>query len=157
MKLRALLSIAILCLCAATAAAQAPDTRKPLGYPIGKFLVIEGMALPKKGKGPERILVVAVVNGEKLKKPDMIEIRNIEQLPENTPIILRGYVSGEYVGTPPEVFEKEHRINIAQTSGFWFATYFIVTSIVEPQDLQLFSRPPRKWTRPVLFDPEEHK
>lgn len=56
-------------------------------------------------------------------------------LPKGKECIFNGYESGHMIGIPYEVAQKE---NIPIPQAAWqFYHYFIVTSIVEPENLQL--------------------
>jgi hypothetical protein len=105
-----------------------------LGYKLGTYLTIEGIRL-EKGKVGVQTLSVDTINGKKIAPPIGIWVDNIESLPEAERCIIRGYESGKMIGIPDEVIEKE---NLSQSQAGWqFYRYFIVTSVVEPIDLQI--------------------
>lgn len=126
------------------------DDFKVLGHPLGKFLVIEGEALTSGGKVGTKTLKVTKVNGEELDHASTIWVQNVDTLPADTAIILRGFVSGEYIGIPHEVLGKEN-LPVPQ-AVFQFRTYFVATSVVKPADLNLFERKTRTWQKPIIFD-----
>ncbi|TAL27014.1 MAG: hypothetical protein EPN94_02145 [Nitrospirae bacterium] len=109
-----------------------------LGYPLGTYLTIEGIGVrAEKGKKVGvRTLLVDTVNGKKLESPVSIsiEIENVDVLPKATRCILRGYESGKMIGVPFEVARKEQ---VPMPAAMWqFFRYFIVTSVVEPKELE---------------------
>ena len=106
-----------------------------LGYPLGTYLIIEGIRL-EKGKVGTRTLLVDTINGEKIKQPIPIWIENIKNpgLPVGERCIIRGYESGKMIGLPFEVAEKEN-IPVPQ-AGWQFQRYFVVTSVVGPKGLE---------------------
>ena len=104
-----------------------------LGHPLGTYLTIEGVRA-EEGKVGVNTLLVDTVNGKKLDAPVGIWVENVDALPKDTRCILRGYESGKMIGLPHEVAEKEKLPLPA--AGWQFFRYFIVTSVVEPKDLQ---------------------
>ncbi len=111
-----------------------------LGYEIGTYLIIEGQynAPPRNKKSHTRLLYVDKVNDRKLDKPCAIFIENepIDNLPDGTRCIFRGYESGCWVGTPNGVAKATG----LSSQTFWhFEHKFIVTSVIIPDSL-LFSK-----------------
>jgi hypothetical protein len=104
-----------------------------LGYPLGKYLTIEGVRA-ERGKVGAKSLLVDTVNGQDVSPPIGLWIDNVDGLPARTRCVLNGYESGKMIGLPREVAEKE---NIPFPQAAWqFYRYFIVTSVVEPKDLK---------------------
>ena len=112
-----------------------------LQHPLGKYLTIEGIRA-ERGKAGVRTLLVDRVNGQDVSPPIGIWIENVGALPEGVRCVLNGYESRRMISLPQEVAEKE---NIPLTQAKWqFHTYFLVTSVVAPQDLeQAWISPPR--------------
>ena len=104
-----------------------------LGYPLGKYLTIEGMRA-ERGKVGVNTLLVDKVDGQNVSPPIGLWIENVDGLPAGTRCVLNGYESGKMIGLPREVAEKE---NIPLPQAAWqFYHYFVVTSVVEPKDLK---------------------
>lgn len=106
-----------------------------LGYPLGTYLTMEGIRM-EKGKVGTRTLLVDTINGKKLPSPVPIWIDNVRNpgLPKDTRCVFRGYESGKMIGVPNEAAEKEQ---ISVPAAAWqFFRYFVVTSVVEPENLK---------------------
>jgi len=115
-------------------ASEIPEGR--LGHPLGKYLEIEGVrAGLERGKVGVNTLLVHRIQDKELSEPIGIWIENVDALPEGTKILLRGYESGKMIGLPHEVAEKEN-IPLPQ-AGWQFYRYFLVTSVVTPNDLTI--------------------
>lgn len=131
----AVLSFVLTCVIASASAQEVPAGR--LGHPLGTYLKIEGVRIegPKTGG---RTLLVDTVNGRKLAPPTDVAVENVESLPASTRCILRGYETGGMVGLPPAVEkaakEEGKSVNLPQ-AGWQFRRWFVVTSVVEPKDL----------------------
>ncbi len=109
-----------------------------LGFPLGTYLRLEGVRVegPKYGG---RTLLVDSIDGKKLDTPIDIGIENVDALPEERRCILRGYETGQMIGTPPAVKEaakEEGKVIASPQAGWKFYRYFIVLSVVEPKDLK---------------------
>jgi len=130
----------VVALCAfavALAASGQDDERIPqgkLGFPLGKYLVVEGVRV-EEGKCGTCTLLVDTVNGKKLSENVEIWVDNVDSLPPKDRCVLRGYESGKMIGVPSEVADKE-RLMIPQAC-WQFRKYFIVTSVAKPQGLTL--------------------
>ncbi len=105
-----------------------------LGYPLGKYLTIEGVRA-ERGKVGVRTLLVDKADGREVSPPIGLWIDNTDALPAGTRCVLRGYESGKMIGLPREVAEKEN-LPLPQ-AGWQFYRYFIATSVVEPIDLKI--------------------
>jgi hypothetical protein len=109
-----------------------------LGFPLGTYLRVEGVRVD----GPKyagRTLLVETVNGKKLDTPMDIGIENVDSLPKVTRCILRGYEMGQMIGTPPAVVQaakEEGKVIPHPQAGWKFYRYFVVLSVVEPEDLK---------------------
>ena len=104
-----------------------------LGYPLGTYVRIEGVRA-ERGKVGVKTLAVERINGREVSPPIRIWIENVERLPEGTRCVLNGYESGKMIGLPFEVAEKE---NMPLTQAVYqFYHYFMVTSVVEPEELK---------------------
>lgn len=113
-------------------ASEIPEGR--LGFPLGKYLEIEGVRA-EEGKVGVKTLLVTRVQERKLDEPIGVWVDNVAALPKGTTVVLRGYESGKMIGLPREVAEKE---NLPIQQAAWqFYRYFIVTSVVSPKDLEL--------------------
>ncbi len=145
-KPKILVAVAIACLlggCASTTrqpqqepATQSDATLPPgrLGYPLGKYLTIEGIRL-ERGKVGTSTLLVDKINGQAVSSPFGVRIHNIDALPKGVRCVLNGYESGRMIGVPREVLKKE---NLSTPQALWqFSRYFIATSVVEPKDLKI--------------------
>ncbi len=109
-----------------------------LGFALGTYLRIEGSRVegPKTGG---RTLRVDTVNGKKLDASVEIGIDNVDSLPAGTRCILRGYETGQMIGTPPAVEQaaKEQGKEISRPQAMWqFFRYFVILSVVEPKELK---------------------
>jgi hypothetical protein len=131
-----------LILIAATVAAWCAVAADPHEIPpgvlaprLGAYLAIEGVRTDEVLTAGARTLRVDTVNGKKLEKPVLIWIENVAELPENTRCILRGYESVRMIGVPKEVLKQEKRT--PPQVGWQLQHYFIITSVVEPKDLDL--------------------
>lgn len=139
---------AILTLLTSSAFAQTPEDPfiaipGLLGSPFGTYHTIEGTRIDFTFSGT-RTLQVDTIDGKKLDKPIQIWVENIAQpgLPEKTRVILKGYESGRFTGSPRMPKEEEEKWG-AQQVFFHFHRFFVPTTIVEPQDLK-FQNPPRE-------------
>jgi len=109
-----------------------------LGFPLGTYLRIEGVRVdgPKYGG---RTLLVDSINGKKLDTPIDVGIENVDSLPKDKRCILRGYETGQMIGTPPAVEQaakEDGKVITLPQAGWKFHRYFIVISVVEPKDLK---------------------
>ena len=112
-----------------------------LGYPLGTYLTVEGVAAKPGFKvNPTCTLSVDTVNGEHLYKPITIVVDNINtKFPQDRRIVIRGYESGKMIGTPPAVIKaaKESGEDIAVSQAHWhFYRFFVLTSWVTPKPEQ---------------------
>ena len=137
------LPILVSSLCIASACAESPRRGIPenvsepigcLGYRIGSYLQVEGVRADK-GMGASRILMIDTIDGERLKSPIGIRIEDMSELPKGVRVVLKGYESGRWIGTPDEV-EKVHPELQAQ-SGWQFFHFFVPTDIISPSTLKL--------------------
>jgi hypothetical protein len=105
-----------------------------LGYPLGKYLTIEGTRA-ERGKVGAKTLLVDRINGQAISPPIGLWIDNVDSLPPGTRCVLNGYESGRMIGLPREVAEKE---KMPYPQAMWqFYRYFVVTSVVEPEGLSM--------------------
>lgn len=114
-----------------------------LGFPFGTYHTIEGWRCDT-GKVGTRTLIVDTIDGKPLEKNIHIWIENISNpgLPANERIVLKGYESGKFVGTPDLPPEENEKWTMSQLA-FQFSFYFVPTTIVSPRGLQ-FKNPPQK-------------
>jgi hypothetical protein len=99
---------------------------------LGAYLVIEGVRIQEVMTAGVQTLQVDTVNGKKLEKQVPIWIDHVA-LPKDTRCILRGYESVRMIGVPEEVLKQEKRT--PPQVGWQLQHYFIITSVVEPKDL----------------------
>ena len=122
--------------CLGLAIAQDIPTGR-LGFPLGTYLRVEGSRVegPKTGG---RTLLVDTINGKKLDSPIEIGIENVDSLPKDTRCVVRGYETGQMIGTPPAVEQaaKEGKNVPRPQAGWKFYRYFVVISVIEPKDLK---------------------
>src|SRR2546425_5049390 len=81
---------------------EAAGPRQPggvLGDQLGEYLTVEGVRA-EGGKVGTRTLLVDTVGGKKLAKPVPVWVHNLD-LPAKQRCVLKGYESGEMIGTPP--------------------------------------------------------
>jgi hypothetical protein len=130
--------------CCAVPASGIETPQGLLGHRLGTYLTIEGVRVPPVPRGFYTLtwFRVYAVNGKKLEKPIDIDASNTK-FEADTEYVLHGYETGQMVGFPEEVaeHEPEHpRRNLDQT--FWhFGTWFVVTSVVEPEGIHLEENP----------------
>ena len=108
-----------------------------LGFPLGTFLTIEGVR-SEHGKGHARTLLVDKVGNQTLNPPVGIWMENVE-LPEAVRCVFKGYETGRWIGTPPEVLEAT---GAPEPQAEWqFHTYFLATSVEQPATLKVQGAP----------------
>ncbi len=107
-----------------------------LGYRIGSYLKIEGVRA-ELGKVGSQTLLVDTIDGYKLDKPVGIWIENVE-LPMGDHCVLKGYETGEWIGTPGEVLRATGTLPPQAVWQFHF--YFIATSVEQPTGLKIKKR-----------------
>lgn len=131
---------------------EPPPSYERLGHPLGKYLTIEGIRA-ERGKVGVRSLLVDRINGQEVSPPIGIWIENVDALPKGVRCILNGYESGRMIGVPQEVAEKE---NMPSGQAMWqFQTYFLVTSVVAPQDLKQTWTGAHGTAKPVNPEPDK--
>lgn len=109
-----------------------------LGYPVGKYLEIEGVR-ETGGMTGHRTLRVDTIQGEKLDRPVCLWIENVRggALPAGERCVIRGYESVRMIGLPDGVVEAEH---LPPTQALWqMQRFFVMTSAVEPKGLDTAS------------------
>ncbi len=149
MKIRC--GFAIVLLIAQIAAGQSPEFIRPnskasmerppsgmLTDAIGQLITVEGMmpddAIGKKN-GSARFRV-DTVNGVRLENPRRVRVQGME-IPRNIRCVLKGYETGEMVGTPPAVAQAaadlgKNYSDQRQMSGYGWATHFVALILVAP-------------------------
>lgn len=102
---------------------DAADTSR-LGPPIGSEIVIEGVR-ETEGKVGTQTLRVSVIDSKPLAAPVQIWIDNVESLPANTAIALRGRERVRLIGQPgaQAPLQRQH--------------YFFASAIIRPEGLSL--------------------
>jgi hypothetical protein len=106
-----------------------------LGYRVGTYLQVEGVR-EEHGKVGTGTLRVDTINGEKIATPVSIWIENVKGsgLPSSKRCVVRGYESARMIGLPDDVAKAE---NLPIPQAMWqMARYFIITSVVEPKELE---------------------
>ncbi|MDO9542185.1 MAG: hypothetical protein Q7J98_07675 [Kiritimatiellia bacterium] len=106
-----------------------------LGYRVGTYLQIEGVR-EENGKAGTQTLRVDTINGEKISTLVSIWIENVKggALPSGKRCVIRGYESARMIGLPNAVAKAE---NLPLRQALWqMQRYFIVTSVVEPKELE---------------------
>lgn len=99
-----------------------------LGYPIGSYLTIEGVRA-EQGKVGVHTLLVDTINGHKLDKPVGLWIEN-QELPQGERRVLKGYETGEWIGTPDEVLRATG--GPAPQAKWQFGFLFVVIGDEQP-------------------------
>ena len=107
-----------------------------LGYPIGTYLTIEGVR-SERGKVGTQSLLVDKIGDYKVPEPFGLWIENLE-LPEGVRCVLKGYESGQWIGTPDNVLKATGAL--PQQAAWQFHFHFLATSVEEPKDLKLKER-----------------
>lgn len=111
-----------------------------LGFPIGVYLVIEGVRA-ETAKAGAQTLVVHRVNGKRPTRKTTIWIDNL-QLPADERCIIKGYESARWVGIPPQVIEAGAvRVSPSSHPPWHLSRYFIATSVESPKSLELKHKP----------------
>ncbi len=100
------------------------------GIPIGQIVTVEGF-LAKPSKVTNRMtLRFTKINGSEVKAtrwPPYIQVRNVDSLPKDVPIVVEGYEFLSWSGSP--------EIN-------WLLEVdFVITKVISPDNLK-----PNKWT-----------
>ena len=113
-----------------------------LGYPLGTYLTIEGLA--RQTKGGIRVQVEAI-NDVPCNAEIHIHVPRI-YVTQNTKCKIKGYETGGMVGVPPALIQLEpnnlnHRLQQA-TWHLWRS--FVPTSIVYPKELSVQLSPEKK-------------
>lgn len=110
-----------------------------LGDQLGEYLTVEGVRA-EGGKVGTRTLLVDKVGGKKLAKPVPVWVHNLE-LPAKQRCVLKGYESGEMIGTPPAVLaaaKEQGRKDVGEGQALWqWRSYFVALIVVEPKGLEL--------------------
>jgi hypothetical protein len=110
-----------------------------LGSYLGEYLTIEGVRA-EVGKVGKKTLIVDTVGGKKLDKPIHIWVHNLE-LPAEKRCVLKGYESGEMIGTPPAVIaaaKEQGRTDVGESQAAWqWHSHFVVLIVVEPKGLEV--------------------
>lgn len=101
-----------------------------LGYRLGSIITVEGYR-DEKAKG-SKYLLVDTIDGEKLKTPIPIWVESGEGLPSATRIILKGFETGKWIGTPDE-FTAAYPEKGSDQMGWQFFHFFIVTTAIAPE------------------------
>ena len=106
-----------------------------LGYPVGTYLTIEGVA--GQTKGGIRVLV-ETVNGQPLTSKTYIHINSI-YVTEKTRCKIKGYETGAMAGEPPAInqsgAESDPKWQLTQLNKWQFWRYFVPMSIDYPEKL----------------------
>jgi RNA polymerase sigma factor (sigma-70 family) len=131
------------------AAAQPRQPGGVLGDQLGVYLTIEGVRAGA-GKVETGTLMVDVVNGKKLDKAVAVVVRGLDypamtiqsiNLPAGQRCVLKGYESGEMIGTPSALLEaarEEGRTDVLLSQAVWrWRPYFVARIAVEPKGLEL--------------------
>ena len=112
--------------------------RVVLGKGLGEYLTIEGVRAEKGMVGP-RDMIVDTIDGKKLATPVHIGIRNVD-LPVKQRCVLKGYETGEMIGTPPaaqEAAKEQGREAKIEQAGWGWYPLFVVLIVVEPKGLEI--------------------
>lgn len=106
-----------------------------LGYPLGTYLTIEGVA--GQTKGGIRVLV-ETVNGQPLTSETYIHVTSI-YVTEKTRCKIKGYETGAMAGEPPAFTksgaESDPKWKRTQLNKWQFWYYFVPMSIEYPEEL----------------------
>ena len=97
-----------------------------LGIPLGELATIEGIGSNVRAMTPENFLL-SKVNGQALAKPISIIVSRAGKFPDKTPVIVEGYETGGYEGTPSLVEDhfKLRNERTQQINVWHFQTEFI--------------------------------
>ena len=133
----------------APAAARPRQPGGVLGDRLGEYLTIEGAGV-EGGKVETGSLVVDTVNGKKLDKPVTVLVRGLDypamttrsiNLPAKQRYVLKGYESGEMIGTPSGLLDaakEQGRTDVLLSQAVWrWRPYFVARIAVEPKGLEL--------------------
>ncbi|PAW84054.1 MAG: hypothetical protein B9S33_12575 [Pedosphaera sp. Tous-C6FEB] len=108
-----------------------------LGFPLGTLLTIEGVRA-EHGKGAARTLLVDKVGNQTLNPPVGIWMENVD-LPKAVRCLFKGYETGRWIGTPPEVLAAT---GAPVPQAEWqFYTYFLATTVEQPATLKVQGAP----------------
>ena len=106
-----------------------------LGYPVGTYLTVEGVA--GQTKGGIRVLV-ETVNGQPLTTDTHIHVNSI-YVTEKTRCKIKGYETGVMAGEPPAFTqsgaESDPKWQLTQLNKWQFWRYFVPMSIEYPEEL----------------------
>jgi hypothetical protein len=123
-------------------AVEAAGPREPggvLGARLGEYLTVEGVRA-EDGKVGTHTLVVDTVGGRKLARPVPIWAHNLD-LPAGKRCVLKGYESGEMIGTPPAVLaaaREQGRTDVGEGQAAWqWHPHFVALIVVEPKGLEI--------------------
>ena len=105
-----------------------------LNKPLGTYLTIEGVR-PERGGMRNNPLEVDTIDGKKLDKPVIVDVRGTQQLPKEGRIVLRGYETGAMAGIPLDPLVKYDNDNLPQAI-YHFALMFTATEIKQPATLE---------------------
>jgi len=110
-----------------------------LGVALGEYVTIEGVRAEEGAFVGTRTLVADTVGGKKLDKSIRIWVNNLE-LPAKKRCVLKGYESGQMIGTPPAVHEaaKEQGRTVGDVQAAWqWRPHFVALIVVEPKGLEV--------------------
>jgi len=96
------------------------------GQPLGSYLVLKGHRIGTEMHDAMNVrgdFKAAEVNGVKLKEPRMMWIDDVAKYSNGTAVTVRGYESGQMIGVPAEVTQKEG--GIGSQTPWHFETEFI--------------------------------
>lgn len=121
---------------------EAAKPRQPggvFGSELGEYMTVEGVRIDGTFTGT-RTLLVDTVNGKKLGKPTAIWVHNLD-LPARQRCVLKGYESGEMIGTPPAYLaaaKEEGRKDVFTSQAAWqWHPHFVVLIVAELNGLTL--------------------
>lgn len=103
---------------------------------VGVYLTIEGVRA-EGGKVESNTLVVDTVNGKKLEKPVSLLVRSLRgYLPPRQRCVIKGYESGEMIGTAPAVLDaakEQGRTDVEISQAIWrWRPYFVARAWPPP-------------------------
>ena len=116
---------------------------QPSGYlgSLGQYHVIEGALHTANDKAPSNSLDVDTVDGQRLKKPLTIMVKNV-RLPAKVRIVLKGYELGSMIGRPPaeytltrELGGDPNKLAMRDATAWRWEPYFVPLLVVQPTGL----------------------
>lgn len=114
-----------------------------LGFPVGSYLTVEGVEAERMLLGCP--LRVDTVNGVKLAEPVILSIQNIDALPKDGRVVLKGYESLQMIGASPAALAAAKEAGREATpqpqAGWQVHLTFFATSVVSSAEVKIKQAP----------------